>query len=121
MLHGLPEVSTNDLRMRAYSLPEFANGYFLASRSQGDTFPVNNSQGRLCLGGFIGRYVGPGQILNSGLNGAFELSIDLHAIPNPLGTVATNPGETWHFQAWHRDANPTSTSNFTNAVSITLQ
>jgi hypothetical protein len=30
------------------------------------------------------------------------------------------PGETWYFQAWHRDANPTLTSNFTDAVSITF-
>ena len=26
-------------------------------------------------------------------------------------------GETWNFQGWHRDHNPGSTSNFTQAVS----
>ena len=31
------------------------------------------------------------------------------------------PGQTWNFQAWYRDANPTVTSNFTDAVGITFQ
>ena len=36
------------------------------------------------------------------------------------GTVAAMPGETWHFQAWHRDRNPLPTTNYTDAVSITF-
>jgi hypothetical protein len=35
--------------------------------------------------------------------------------------VAVLAGETWNFQAWYRDLNPTTTSNFTNAVSIAFQ
>ena len=26
----------------------------------------------------------------------------------------------WYFQLWHRDANPTLTSNFTDAVAVTF-
>jgi hypothetical protein len=82
---------------------------------------VGNSQGRLCLGGFIGRFVAAGQIQNSGASGSFSLVADLNEMPNPLGPVAVQVGETWHFQAWHRDVNPGVTSNFTDAVSVTWQ
>ncbi len=30
-------------------------------------------------------------------------------------------GEPWNFQVWYRDQNPTSSSNMTNAVSLTFQ
>ena len=50
-----------------------------------------------------------------------SLAIDLAQLPSPTGTVAAAAGETWNFQAWHRDAHPAATSNFTLPVSITLQ
>ncbi|MEZ6018417.1 MAG: hypothetical protein R3F49_25200 [Planctomycetota bacterium] len=118
---GSPLVGANSLALSATKLPANAFGFFLTSRDQGSTFPVNNSQGRLCLGGFIGRYVGPGQIKNSGAAGTFSLAIDLTSMPQPFGSAAVQPGETWNFQAWHRDANPALTSNFTDAVSVMFQ
>ena len=48
--------------------------------------------------------------------GALHLKVDLTQLP-PLGH-AVQPGETWNFQAWFRDKNPTSTSNFTDGLSI---
>jgi uncharacterized membrane protein len=118
---GNPPIALNDLELSASHLPPNSSGYFLTSRSSGSTYPVSNSQGRLCLGGFIGRYAGPGQVKNSGATGSFSLVTDLTSMPQPFGNVAAHPGETWNFRAWHRDANPALTSNFTDAVSVTFQ
>jgi hypothetical protein len=71
----------------------------------------------ICLGGSIGRYVGPGQIQDAGVLG--HIWIDVH--PNSFRTSpisAANPGETWSFQAWFRDPNPGPTSNFTDGVAV---
>jgi hypothetical protein len=118
---GSNAVQANDVTLIASSLSLHSFGFFLTSRDQGNTFPVSNSQGRLCLGGLIGRYVGAGQIRNSGASGTFSLALDLTAMAHPFNPVVAQPGQTWYFQAWHRDANPTLTSNFTDAVSVTLQ
>ena len=54
--------SRNSLEITATSVPSSSFGFFLTSQSQGFTFPVPASQGALCLGGAIGRFVGPGEI-----------------------------------------------------------
>jgi hypothetical protein len=56
---------------------------------------------------------------SSGPEGTFHVSVDLTDLP-PGGAVAL-PGETWRWQAWYRDKNPTSTSNFTDGVVTTFQ
>jgi probable HAF family extracellular repeat protein len=119
--NGSTLFSANDITVGATALPLNAFGFFLTSRNQGSVFPVNNSQGRLCLGGFIGRYVGPGQIKNSGTTGAFSIMVNLTLMPQPFGGVSSQPGDSWHFQAWYRDANPQTISNFTDAVTVTLE
>ncbi len=58
---------------------------------------------------------------NSGAAGSIEVSVDLSAIPQPNGTVSAMAGESWNFQCWHRDVNPSVTSNFSNGVSILFQ
>jgi hypothetical protein len=118
---GQPTVAANDVRLVATSLPHISFGFFLASRTQGFVANPGGSQGNLCLGGAIGRYVGPGQIKNSGPYGSFQLDIDLTTMPSPTGPVAAQAGQTWNFTAWFRDANPGSTSNFTDGVSLLLQ
>lgn len=115
---GTDVLSVNSVELIAESLPLGAFGFFLASRTPAAVYPVPNSDGVLCLGGSIGRYVGPGQIQTSGTTGSFTLVIDLTAVPQPLGPAPVQPGETWHFQAWHRDANPNPTSNLTNGLSV---
>ncbi|MFT6107909.1 MAG: hypothetical protein ACJA2W_000818 [Planctomycetota bacterium] len=46
--------------------------------------------------------------------GSISLAIDLASTPRPTGSVPTSPGDTWHFQLWHRDGIPSGpTSNFT--------
>ncbi|MDA1267312.1 MAG: hypothetical protein O2816_19700, partial [Planctomycetota bacterium] len=75
------------------------------------------SQGNLCLGGQIARY--SQQAASTGNLGQLELSVDLFAMPTSPSS-AVQPGETWYFQTWFRDKNPQTTSNFTEAVSVTF-
>ncbi|MEM9381165.1 MAG: hypothetical protein AAGB93_14530, partial [Planctomycetota bacterium] len=79
------------------------------------------SSGNLCLGGAIGRYVGPGQIQNSGGSGEISLTLDLTRHPTPSGLVSVQPGETWSFTAWFRDAGSSgATSNFGDGYAISF-
>ncbi len=119
---GSASVSQNNLALVAGDLPLNAFGFFLTSQAQGFVANPGGSQGNLCLGGSIGRYVGPGQILSSGAVGAFTLALDLTQTPTPTGLVAIAAGETWNFQAWHRDAvGGVATSNFTDGISVQFQ
>jgi hypothetical protein len=112
----------NDVTLQAESLPTNAFGYFLTSLTQGFVMNPAGSQGNLCLGGSTGRYVGAGQIQNTGASGAFALQLDLTQTPTPTGLVAVVAGETWNFQTWHRDVSGgAATSNFTNGLSILFQ
>jgi hypothetical protein len=110
----------NDLRVRAQGLPPNAVGYFLASLNTGNVPMAGGSMGTLCLGGNVGRLNGPGQAQSGGACGLFDLTLDLTNMPQPTGFVMVQPGETWSFQCWYRDANPNVTSNFSDAVSVTL-
>ncbi|MEM6570219.1 MAG: hypothetical protein AAF957_17545 [Planctomycetota bacterium] len=119
---GSEVAADDDITLVGYELPQSAFGFFLASRTQGLVNQPGGSQGVLCLGGEIGRYVGPGQILNSGAAGLFSLELDLAQTPTPTGFVSVIAGETWNYQAWHRDVvNLNATSNFTEAVSVAFQ
>ncbi|MEM9802596.1 MAG: hypothetical protein AAGA20_19880 [Planctomycetota bacterium] len=118
---GSTAVADNNLSLRADILPQNATGYFLASTTQGFVMNPAGSEGNLCLGGSIGRYVGPGQIGDTGRLAGIKLDVDLTQIPSPVGPVAALPGDTWNFQCWHRDNNAgAATSNFTDAVSVTF-
>jgi len=115
-------VAANMLTVEAERLPLSSFGYFLTSRTQGFTANPGGSMGNLCLGGAIGRFVGPGQIQNSGATGQIALGVNLAALPTPTGPAAGVAGQTWNFQAWYRDAvGGSATSNFTNGVALTLQ
>jgi hypothetical protein len=115
-------VVDNDVRLAASSLPLNAFGFFLTSRSQGFVANPGGSQGNLCLSGSIGRYVGPGQIQNSGALGRVALSIDLTAQPTPIGPVSVVAGDTWNFTCWYRDAvGGVATSNFADGLELNFQ
>ncbi|MEL6430088.1 MAG: hypothetical protein AAFZ87_03585 [Planctomycetota bacterium] len=45
-------------------------------------------------------------------------ALDLTAAATPSGFTSVQPGDTWYFQAWHRDSNPGVTSNFTDGVRV---
>ncbi|MEM8713043.1 MAG: hypothetical protein AAGG01_19010 [Planctomycetota bacterium] len=120
-------VGTTSLRLarvelRASSLPAATFGFSLTSQTQADVTGLPGSVGRLCLGGAVGRFVGPGQVQSTGSEGAFGLAVDLSAFPQPTGAVAVQPGETWSFQAWHRDVLSSGglTSNLTSALAVTF-
>ncbi|MEZ6016391.1 MAG: hypothetical protein R3F49_14835 [Planctomycetota bacterium] len=119
---GSASVAANGLTLSADQLPNNAFGFFLTSTTQSFVANPAGSQGNLCLGGSIGRYVGAGQIKNTGATGAFSLALDLTQTPTPTGFVSVTVGQTRYFQAWHRDvAAGAATSNFTNGLAVTFQ
>ncbi|MEC7231665.1 MAG: hypothetical protein VXW31_01860 [Planctomycetota bacterium] len=118
---GSDIASANSVTLRAASMPGNQFGIFIVAPSQGFVPGLGGtSNGNLCLSGSIGRYVGPGQILATGTDGSFQLDLDLAAIPQGGGTVATSPGQTWNFQGWYRDGVGLG-SNLTDGVSIVFQ
>ena len=57
---------------------------------------------------------------NSGASGELMLTLDLTDMAGPAYDQV-QPGETFNFQTWFRDKNPTTTSNFTDGVSVLFQ
>ncbi|MEO1696472.1 MAG: hypothetical protein AAFU73_04195 [Planctomycetota bacterium] len=118
---GSASVGDNALRLEVHGLPPNQFGFVVSSRTQGFTPAAGGSMGNLCVGGAIGRHTAPGEVVNSG---AFEralVEVDLSSIPTPTTFVAAQPGETWHFQFWHRDVvGGAQTSNYSDAVSVTV-
>ena len=118
---GSATVAANNLTLAAEDLPANSFGFFLTSMTQGFIANPGGSQGNLCIAGSIGRYVGPGQIQNSGATGVISLPVDLTQHPTPNGLVAVQVGETWNFTAWYRDVvGGTATSNFADGLAITF-
>jgi hypothetical protein len=119
---GSDVAANNDVTLLANELPNNAFGFFLTSQTQGFIQNPGGSMGNLCLTGSIGRYVGPGQIQNSGGTGSISLVLDLTQTPQPTGFVSVQAGQTWNFTAWHRDSvGGTATSNFSDGLSIAFQ
>ncbi len=118
--------AANNFTLFATRVPPNTFGYFLTSRIQTPPTPTAGSVGLLCLGGPIGRFVGPGQILSSGAagsdgTGSFALPVDLTQLPTGQAFASAQAGDTWNFQGWYRDSGPTTgPSNFTDAVSVTF-
>lgn len=102
-------------------LPPSTFAMVVTSRTQAAVPMAGGSQGTLCLGGSIGRYGTLAELRRVRLDGTASFRVDLAAIPDGPGTVAASAGQTWNFQAWYRDANPSATSNFTDAVALLLQ
>ena len=120
--YGSLDLTQNELTLRADNLPANSIGMFLNSRGQGLVPMAGGSQGSLCLGGGqpVGRHTRPNEIGMAGARCWIDLRLDLGALPSGAGTVPVVAGETWYFQAWYRDNNPTATSNFTDAVALTF-
>ncbi|MEE2938899.1 MAG: hypothetical protein VX460_00810 [Planctomycetota bacterium] len=118
---GSDAVALNDLTLTASSLPRDRFGIFIASRDQGFAPGAGGtSNGNLCLAGTVGMFDGPGQILNTGPGGEYSLRIDLGSIPPGQGSAAAVAGDTWSFQAWHRERVGLG-SNFPDGIEITFQ
>jgi len=113
---GSLRVADGDLTLSARHLPPNQFGYFLTSDTQGFVANPGGSDGNLCLGGAIGRF--RSQVQNSGTGGRFSIEVDLQGLPF-VPPHAVLPGETWNFQAWHRDIG--GRSNFTDATSLLFE
>lgn len=106
-------------RLQCEDMTRNSWGFFLCSRTLGNTNHPGGSAGRICVAGTVGRAVA-GFVGNSSTSGSISTYFDPLVLPTPTGTTSAIPGQTWYFQTWHRDyAGPLSTSNFSNACSIT--
>ena len=118
---GSTIASAGDLTLVAENLPTSQFGIFVTSLSQAFVPGAGGtSNGNLCVGGSIGRFSAPNQILSTGTTGSFELTVDTALIPQGASFVTIAPGDTWNFQAWHRDPVGLG-SNFTDGVTIDFQ
>jgi len=119
---GSALVANNNLTLIAEDMPANQFGFFLTSQTQGFVTNPGGSNGNLCLGGTIGRYVGMGQIKNAGAGGTFDLLLNLAQTPAGPVFVSIAAGQTWNFQAWFRDIGPMGQpqSNFTNGLAVTF-
>ncbi len=119
---GSSIVADNNLTLAASGLAPNSFGFFLTSQTTGFAQNPGGSQGNLCLGGSIGRYVGAGQIQQADAAGGISLLLDLTTIPQPTGFVAAVSGDTWSYQAWYRDSVAgQATSNFTDGLTVDFQ
>lgn len=91
---GSALVSSNDVTLSATRLPMNSFGFFLTSLTPGNAQQPGGSQGTLCLGGSIGRYVAAGQIQNSGSAGSFDLVVDLTRRRRPPASSPWRPART---------------------------
>ncbi len=118
---GSAFAAANNVTITASGLPNGQFGIFVTSLDQGFVPGAGGtSNGNICLGGVIGRYTSPSQILSTGTTGSFSLPIDLTMVPQGNGTASVMAGEDWNFQAWHRDGVGLG-SNFTDGLEISFQ
>jgi FG-GAP repeat len=115
-LTGVAKAGLNGVDATGEDLPPGAPGVLLASPwggpPFGHPFTPPGSQGTLCLGGTpkrLGHTTGPASPA-----GTWSAPLDL-----PQASIVVQPGDTWNFQLWYRDSNPTPTSNFSNSVRVT--
>lgn len=120
---GSRAVADNSFGLLADRLPQESFGFFIVSPNDGFVMNPGGMQGLLCMSGPIGRFVGPGQIKNSGGSGTITLPLDLTVIPTVAGAIEVMvPGDTRYFQLWHRDSSAAGpVSNFSDSLAITFQ
>ncbi|MEZ6014283.1 MAG: hypothetical protein R3F49_04165 [Planctomycetota bacterium] len=119
---GSDVASDNAFVLNASALPAGTFGFFFTGDARASVTQPGGSQGVLCVGGGIGRYVAPGQVQQANAAGEFSLAVDLTQHPRPIGVVSVQAGETWTFQAWYRDTYIVfPTSNFTDALEVTFR
>lgn len=119
---GLQGPGENDLTLTASGLPTQSFGFFIVSSDQSFVAGAGGSEGNLCLGGAIGRFVGEDQVMQTDFGGEIALPVDLTNVPSPTGSVSVQAGQTLNFQLWVRDTNAAgATSNFTRGLSVTFQ
>ncbi len=105
-------ITDNNFVLMAANLPVNQFTYFLAGTASGFIPNPGGSNGNFCLGGSGARF--STQIGLTDFIGTYTRTLDLTQFPtNP--TSAVQAGETWYFQAWHREDG--GQSNFTTGLS----
>ncbi|MEM8712869.1 MAG: hypothetical protein AAGG01_18105 [Planctomycetota bacterium] len=111
-------VAGSDLTLTTSGMPLNSFGFYIVGTEATPPVVPPLSQGRICIGGTIGRYQAQAQ--SSGASGSISLVVDTNAIPlNPFRPAVA--GETLFFQTWYRDANPHLTSNFSEVYFVTFR
>lgn len=114
--------SGDDVVLYADRLPAFQTVLFLNSREPGSMPMVGGGAGTLCLGGSVNRYLGPGEVSFSTPLGEAWLRLSLPNSPDGAIVSPVLAGETWYYQAWHRDVvGGAQTTNLTGAVAVTYR
>jgi len=115
--------SENNLRLSVDSLPAFATCIFVVG-SDLRAVPLPVGAGALLVVGSVGRYAVPGTpptFLVTGPDGRAQTNVDLSALPIGAGAgVPVMAGETWYFQAWHREDPSAGGANLTNALGVSF-
>ena len=114
---GNPLAEAGLLSLVADQLPANEIGYFLLGDAQAFVPMPRGSQGNLCIGGKLGRFVK--QVASTGATGSLSITVNTNAPPTWRSSPLL-PGQTWNFQVWFKDQNPGATSNFTDGVSVTF-
>lgn len=112
-LEGSSALVRDDLTLRAVSLPAGQPGLFVMGDGNVQFTPPSSAS-PLCMAGARLVRIGPA-VLFSDASGSFTLDV----LPSAVGGHgAILAGETWIFQAWHRDV--AGTSNLTDAVGVSF-
>ncbi|MEZ6015661.1 MAG: hypothetical protein R3F49_11135 [Planctomycetota bacterium] len=113
--YGTARATANDLTVTARDLPRDAYGVLLTARGRASYPLPGGSQGALLLAPPL--HFWSDRVARADAQGHLEVTIDL---TQPLLGAPPTAGDTWHFQLWFRDRNPTPTTNTTNGVTVTL-
>jgi len=119
-LEGSDSVQTNDLTLVARRLPVGAAVLPIFGDQAAQLPGAGGSQGTLCVGGSVGRFVD--DVGFTGSDGAYSFAVDLTNLPAPTGATSAVAGDRFQFQCWYRDQlGGGQTSNYTDAVALTVQ
>ncbi|MEL6713661.1 MAG: hypothetical protein AAFP86_07800, partial [Planctomycetota bacterium] len=115
---GSSVAGDDNLTLRASELPADQTTLFLNALAPGFLPGVSGGAGTLCLGASLSRYLGPDQLRIADQDGEALLQLDLRRTPSGAAFVQVLAGETWYFQAWHRDTAAFGGSHMTNSISV---
>ena len=114
---GSPVVADDDFELRAFNMPNNQFGIFINGPGQISIDMPGQSYNTLCVGPTQGRF--DQSIFDTGISGSASLQVDLANMPTNMGPVPVLPGDTYTFQAWHRQGG--GGAGFTDAIQVTFQ
>ncbi len=112
--YGSESIAANNIEFELFDLPRFSFGFFLMAQ---DARRATVASGDICLRSPIIRH--SLTVLQADTNGQAQFSPDLTNLPQ---ATVFQPGDTWHFQYWHRDSGPGGpTANFSEGLKIEFE